>query len=84
VPALPWYNQGNAVITCGQRMDMTPFWPCRDENLSPMMGLRVNRRVIATRLMGSRPFLPLPAQGESTSAKKKELMLQAPVTVYRL
>mmetsp|Transcript_53616 Transcript_53616/g.122270 ORF Transcript_53616/g.122270 Transcript_53616/m.122270 type:complete len:205 (+) Transcript_53616:881-1495(+) len=42
---------------CGHKMDMTPFCPCRDENLSPMMGLRGKRRVMPTRLRGSLAFL---------------------------
>lgn len=32
----------------GQSIDKTPFWPCRDENLSPMTGLLSNLSFIAT------------------------------------
>jgi hypothetical protein len=32
----------------GQSIDNTPFWPCLDENLSPMTGLRSNRNLTNT------------------------------------
>jgi len=30
----------NGMFTDGHKYPKTPFWPCLDENLSPIMGLR--------------------------------------------
>lgn len=34
---------------CGHSTESTPFWPCREENLSPTTGLRLYRNLMFTR-----------------------------------
>ena len=36
----------NGMSTAGHFCEHTPFWPCREENLSPMTGERVIRSVM--------------------------------------
>lgn len=30
----------NGKSSAGYKREQTPFWPCREENLSPMIGVR--------------------------------------------
>ena len=38
----------NGMFSCGYSVDMTPFCPARDANLSPMTGLRLNLSLMPT------------------------------------
>mmetsp|Transcript_7063 Transcript_7063/g.29142 ORF Transcript_7063/g.29142 Transcript_7063/m.29142 type:complete len:279 (+) Transcript_7063:535-1371(+) len=62
----------------GHRNDSTPFWPCRDENLSPMIGLRLKR--IVTDILVS--FFPR-APGACMSATRSTTAPSAPFTLVR-
>lgn len=68
----------NGISSVGHRMDMTPFCPCREENLSPITGFRGNRSVMLTRDSGNRSTPSRPSNRTvSTQALSDSLCFRA-------